>query len=124
MPRQGPSPTNVGFGLASQLISQTILDICIKSGEGCRAVASAEADVIKYVYILQSINYPERHYTGRTDDLDKRIEKHNAGLVSHTAKFAPWRLQTHIGFSDPLRAVEFEKYLKSGSGRAFAKKRL
>ena len=79
---------------------------------------------MKYVYILQSINDETRHYTGVTGDLAARLEKHNRGEVSHTSKFRPWRLQTYIGFSDYGRAYAFEQYLKSGSGRAFAKKRL
>jgi putative endonuclease len=52
-----------------------------------------------------------------------RLVKHNAGEVSHTSKYGPWR-KTYVAFSDEKQAFEFEKYLKSGSGRAFAKKRL
>jgi predicted GIY-YIG superfamily endonuclease len=59
-----------------------------------------------------------------TADLRGRIAKHNAGEVSHTSKYVPWELKTYIAFSDEARAVAFEKYLKSGSGRVFAKKRL
>jgi putative endonuclease len=77
-----------------------------------------------YVYILQSEANPKNHYVGLTDDLRKRLEKHNAGDVSHTAKFRPWRIQTAIAFTDRDRASQFERYLKTGSGRAFAKKRL
>lgn len=79
---------------------------------------------MKYVYILQSETDAERHYTGITDDLTQRLEKHNAGRVRHSSKYRPWKLQTYIAFSDNTRAQEFEKYLKSGSGRAFAKKHL
>jgi putative endonuclease len=79
---------------------------------------------MKYVYILESIADAERHYTGLTDDLKMRLIRHNAGEVPHTSKFRPWRLNTYIAFSDQKRAVDFEKYLKSSSGRAFAKKRL
>ncbi|RED38672.1 GIY-YIG catalytic domain-containing protein [Rhodopseudomonas thermotolerans] len=78
---------------------------------------------MKYVYILQS-EVSERFYVGITDDLPARIRKHNAGEVPHTSKFRPWRLKTYIAFSDPRQAFAFEKYLKSASGRAFAKKRL
>jgi predicted GIY-YIG superfamily endonuclease len=52
------------------------------------------------------------------------LVKHNVGEVPHTSKYRPWRLKTYIAFSDETRAIAFEKYLKSGSGRAFAKKRL
>jgi predicted GIY-YIG superfamily endonuclease len=79
---------------------------------------------MKYVYILECIAEPDRHYTGITDDLKARLAKHNAGEVPHTSKFKPWRLNTYIAFSDTDRAFAFEKYLKSSSGRAFAKKRL
>lgn len=76
-----------------------------------------------YVYILQSED-GEHFYTGLTDDLRQRLEKHNAGEVPHTSKFRPWLLNTYVAFSQASRAVAFEKYLKSGSGRAFASKHL
>ena len=79
---------------------------------------------MKYVYILQSIESPERFYVGLTDDLRARIKSHNAGQVYHTSKYKPWRVNTYIAFSDEARAIAFEKYLKTRSGRAFAKKRL
>lgn len=78
---------------------------------------------MKYVYILQSIEN-ERFYVGITDDLRTRLAKHNAGEVPHTSKFKPWRVKTYVAFGDEERAITFEKYLKSPSGRAFAKKRL
>jgi putative endonuclease len=77
-----------------------------------------------YVYILQSEAGPEHFYCGFTEDLYARLKKHNAGEVPHTVKFRPWRIKTAVAFSDQKRAVEFERYLKSASGRAFAKKRL
>lgn len=77
-----------------------------------------------YVYILQSIENPERYYVGITDDLRERLKRHNAGKVTHTSKFKPWRVNTYVGFSDKDRAVAFEKYPKPSSGRAFSKKRL
>jgi putative endonuclease len=78
---------------------------------------------MKYVYILESQD-SEHFYVGITDDVPTRLAKHNAGEVSHTSKYRPWRLKTYIAFSNQQQAVAFEKYLKSGSGRAFAKKRL
>lgn len=79
---------------------------------------------MKYVYILQSLPDPERFYTGITDNLQARLSKHNSGSVTHTAKYRPWRIKSYVAFSDEDRALAFEKYLKSGSGRAFAKARL
>jgi predicted GIY-YIG superfamily endonuclease len=77
-----------------------------------------------YVYILRSIEHPEHHYIGVTSDLRARLQKHNAGEVSHTSKYAPWAIKNYIALADEKRAFAFEKYLKSASGRAFAKKRL
>ncbi|HET9616594.1 MAG TPA: GIY-YIG nuclease family protein [Pseudolabrys sp.] len=77
-----------------------------------------------YVYILRSVQDTERHYVGVTSDLRARLKKHNAREVSHTSKYAPWSIKTYIAFSDDKSALSFEKYLKSASGRAFAKKRL
>ena len=79
---------------------------------------------MKYVYIIDSASDPDTFYTGVTDDLRMRLQKHNAGGVPHTSKYGPWRLKTYVAFSDGDQAYRFEKYLKSGSGRAFAKKRL
>ena len=61
---------------------------------------------------------------GLADDLVARLAKHNAGGVPHTAKHRPWRIKTAVAFRNRERAADFERYLKSPSGRAFAKKRL
>ncbi|ULL01200.1 GIY-YIG nuclease family protein [Bradyrhizobium sp. I71] len=78
---------------------------------------------MKYVYILESLR-SLHFYVGITDYLRARLAKHNAGEVPHTSKFGPWRLKTYVAFSNAKQAVAFERYLKSASGRAFAKKRL
>jgi predicted GIY-YIG superfamily endonuclease len=65
-----------------------------------------EKPVFYYVYILQSVVDTKRFYTG------------------YTAKYKPWRIKTAIAFTDRNKAFEFERYLKSPSGREFAKKRL
>jgi len=92
----------------------------------CYITASQMSDggpAMKYVYILKSIE-ADHFYIGVTDNLRARIAKHNAGEVPHTSKYMPWRIKTYVAFSDADRAFKFEKYLKSPSGRAFAKKRL
>jgi len=76
------------------------------------------------VYILQSESDATRFYVGLTDDLRTRFQKHNNGGVPHTSKFIPWRIKTAVAFTDHKRALQFERYLKTASGRAFAKKRL
>jgi putative endonuclease len=77
-----------------------------------------------YVYLLQSDTAADQHYVGLTTDLKRRLVGHNAGRSSHTSKFTPWRLVTYVAFSDQAKATAFERYLKSGSGHAFARKRL
>jgi putative endonuclease len=79
---------------------------------------------MKYVYLLQSIPFPEERYIGLTSNLKNRLNAHNGGQSPHAAKFKPWTLVSYVAFSDESQAVEFERYLKSGSGRAFANKRL
>jgi len=75
-----------------------------------------------YVYILEAEDDPTRHYTGLTQDLEARLLTHNAGQVSHTAKYRPWRIETAVAFRSRDKAAAFERYLKSHSGRAFSTK--
>jgi predicted GIY-YIG superfamily endonuclease len=77
-----------------------------------------------YVYILQSSTDSNRFYTGFTEDFKERLAEHNAGKSVHTSALRPWRIKTCIAFRDRQAALEFERYLKTSSGRAFAKKRL
>ncbi len=75
-----------------------------------------------YVYVLQSEVDPERFYVGLSNDPLRRLEEHNSGKSIHTNKHRPWKIIVSICFADAAKAAEFEKHLKSGSGRAFAKK--
>ena len=75
-----------------------------------------------YVYMLKSLSTPERYYVGMTENLEERLKDHNAEKCPHTSKFRPWQIETAIAFRHKDKAVTFEKYLKSQSGRAFAKK--
>ena len=77
-----------------------------------------------YVYILRSIADPDRHYIGLTDNPHRRLQEHNSGQVGHTAKFKPWVIKNFIAFENRQRAHAFERFLKSGSGRTFARNRL
>jgi predicted GIY-YIG superfamily endonuclease len=78
----------------------------------------------RFVYIIQSVEHPDQFYTALCTDVTARLEAHNAGRSPHTAKFKPWRLLSYHCFRDPETAAAFERYLKSGSGRAFANKHL
>jgi predicted GIY-YIG superfamily endonuclease len=78
----------------------------------------------RFVYMLKNGETPPRYYTGVTSDVPKRYAEHNAGTCTHTAKHRPWSIDVVIEFSGDQRAVAFERYLKSGSGVAFAKRHL
>jgi putative endonuclease len=75
-----------------------------------------------YVYQLISEVDSRRHYTGITSDLKGRLDRRNSGAVVHTAKWVPWRIEVAVAFGEKEKAQAFEKYLKTGSGRAFSKR--
>jgi predicted GIY-YIG superfamily endonuclease len=75
-----------------------------------------------YVYRLESQKNPKLHYTGFTEDLQQRLVDHNASKVPTTSGQGPWSLLSAHAFADKAKALAFEKYLKSGSGREFARR--
>ena len=76
------------------------------------------------VYILKNFERPPKYYIGLTANLRQRLDDHNRGGSPHTANHRPWVVDVAIKFGDERRAVAFERYLKSGSGYAFAVKHL
>jgi len=74
----------------------------------------------RFVYILNSTSDPARYYTGVTANVRMRLAEHNAGRCPHTNRWTPWQAIVVVAFSNENRALEFERYLKSGSGCAFA----
>ena len=76
----------------------------------------------RFVYIIRSGVDPSRHYTGITSDVAARLEWHNTGPCGYTVNDRPWSLVVALEFSTESAARRFEKYLKSGSGRAFARR--
>jgi predicted GIY-YIG superfamily endonuclease len=76
----------------------------------------------RFVYILRSDVNPNRHYVGLTGDVDNRPDWHHHGPFWHTAEHRPWSLVVVVEFPNERQALRFELYLKSGSGRAFAKR--
>jgi len=76
-----------------------------------------------YVYIIQS-EKDNSYYTGYTSDLRKQFKKHNEGAQKYTTQKKPFRLIWYCGFVDQKKANAFERYLKQGSGFAFARKHL
>ena len=77
-----------------------------------------------YVYLIESLSAHGQRYVGLTDDLKQRLQEHNEGKSSYTSKSTPWKLTTYIAFTNRQKAEAFERYLKSGSGHAFPRKRL
>lgn len=74
------------------------------------------------MYVLRSEMSSDRHYVGITSNVDERLEWHNHGPCGHTTAHRPWSIAVVIEFPTEQQAVQFERYLKSGSGRAFAKR--
>jgi predicted GIY-YIG superfamily endonuclease len=86
----------------------------------------AHADDVekRFVYVLKNTADPPRYYLGLTSDVRRRLGEHNAGSCTHTAKYLPWCIDVVVEFPDERRAVALERYLKSGSGVAFAHRHL
>ena len=78
--------------------------------------------VRRFVYIIRSLNRPQKRYIGATSDVAARVITHNAGQNRSTAPWKPWMVDGGIEFRTDKMAVRFEKYLKSGSGHAFARR--
>ncbi len=77
-----------------------------------------------YIYIIKSQKIADKFYVGYTLDIESRLRTHNTGGSVYTAAHKPWELVWYCSFNDKMKAVEFEQYLKSHSGRAFMQKRL
>jgi predicted GIY-YIG superfamily endonuclease len=77
-----------------------------------------------YVYFIRSLKDSSKTYIGYTSDLEKRLATHNAGGCPHTHENRPWKFISYVAFETQIKAMEFEKYVKIGSGHAFAKKRI
>jgi len=81
-------------------------------------------ETMYYTYIIQS-EQSDKYYFGTTsNEVSIRLAEHNAGKSPHTSKDRPWKLIWFAGFASKQLAIDFEKYLKSGSGHAFSRKRL
>lgn len=76
----------------------------------------------RFVYILKSITAPDEYYVGVTSNVELRLRAHNEGLSGHTMRHRPWRTLVVIEFDEEEPALRFERYLKTGSGREFARR--
>ena len=77
----------------------------------------------RFVYIIQSVGRPAAYYVGLTSDVEARLAAHNAGLSPHTAGNGPWKRLVVVEFDDEKPAIEFERYLKTGSGRELSRRK-
>ncbi len=84
---------------------------------------SRAVPIMYYVYLIRSVKDPSRTYIGRTINLKNRFETHNSGGSIHTKEDRPWKLVVYLAFDCEKKAKKFEKYVKVGSGHAFAKRR-
>ena len=76
-----------------------------------------------YVYIIKSKKFNKQHYVGYATNLKSRLKAHNSGKSIHTNEFKPWKLSCCLVFNNKEKALNFERYLKTGSGRIFLKNR-
>ena len=76
----------------------------------------------RFVYILRSDADSDRHYVGMTSDVERRLHWHNTGPSGVTVHHRPWSLVVALELTDATTAARFERYLKTGSDRAFAKR--
>jgi putative endonuclease len=121
----------LGFGWHGHFpekIESAVADTSFPAKEALRSFSKAGPSKrirpMYYVYLLECISNPSRRYVGFTSDLRCRLSAHNDGKLPTTAPHRPWQLKTYLAFSSKKQALSFEKYLKSGSGNAFAQRRL
>ncbi|MDP3788426.1 MAG: GIY-YIG nuclease family protein [Candidatus Chromulinivorax sp.] len=75
-----------------------------------------------FVYLLRSINNLQKTYVGYSSDVEERLKAHNAGRSIYTQEDRPWQLEAFFCFNTELKALRFEKYLKTNSGKIFLKR--
>jgi predicted GIY-YIG superfamily endonuclease len=84
----------------------------------------SEQSIMHQVYIIVSLSSPSRFYIGYSTDARERLAQHNNGKNPSTARFGPWKLGAVICLPEKQRALDLERYLKGGSGRAFLSRHL
>jgi len=77
-----------------------------------------------YVYVIRSISDPKRYYIGFTENINQRVKEHNEGKSPHTAKYGPWQLAVYLAVPSKTKALDLERYLKAGSGRAVLRRHI
>ena len=119
--------------MARQEFSEDLKPTLKEKYEGCpskHAAKPTRSRAVKlknsmyYIYALQSLPFAVKTYIGFTENLGARLEAHNEGKSPHTSKYKPWKVKFYCAFEDREKALEFERYLKSGSGKSFLFRRL
>lgn len=98
--------------------------VVLQSGSRGEREAGRSRAIMRCVYLLRSVSDAQRRYVGTTNDVKRRLAEHNAGESPHTAKHRPWKLIAALYFDDSAKAEAFGRYLKGGSGHAFAERHL
>lgn len=78
-------------------------------------------DAKRFVYVLQSLSQPDRQFVESATHVPTRVATHNAGHSPLTASSRPWRLVVVVQFATEGAALRFEKFLKTGAGRALVR---
>ncbi len=74
------------------------------------------------MHYIYSLKCKDGYYVGCTDNITGRVDRHQKGNIPATADRLPVILEFYFAVEDKYKAFKFEKYLKSGSGRAFINK--
>ena len=108
-----------GLRYSSAGVAQLVEHHLAKVDVASSSLVTRSSLLMFYLYLLKSESHPRQPYVGSTCDLRQRLRDHNQGLCSHTARFRPWIVIAYFAFVHEQTAIALEKYLKSGSGRAF-----
>jgi putative endonuclease len=107
------------------LISPVCGTSSIRGGHGTGRVLHdttvVTQDSKRFVYVLQSMSQPNRQFVESAANVPMRLAAHNAGHSPLTASCRPWRLVAVVQFGTESEAARFEKFLKTGAGRALAR---
>ena len=76
-----------------------------------------------YIYVIKSLKFKYK-YIGSTNDLRRRLSEHNMGMCEASRPYKPFELIAYIAVKGKDKAIELERYFKTGSGAAFLKKRI
>ena len=115
-----PMPSTILRALCARRMVPSVARAASAGGRFLSHSSPPMDQVVFYTYVLESVKSPGKRYIGSTSHIGLRLARHNAGESHHTAKYRPWRVRLYVAFETRDLASRFERYLKSGSGHAFA----